>query len=154
MCRPVRAIWAGQRSNCGAGMSRHIDKYHLNLAAEYRVCSELLKRGIFATVTYGNMKGCNVVAVGPNRRAAVIEVKASQSDRFVTCLYQKYKTLEQPHPEFWVLCSILSRKEGFAERFFVLTHEELIVAQAEVNFPGEDFLTRSELSAPRLVLTT
>jgi hypothetical protein len=29
----------------------------LHLAGEYRVCSELNKRGIFATITYGNHKG-------------------------------------------------------------------------------------------------
>ena len=77
-----------------------INKYHLNLAGEYRVCAELLLRGIFATVTFGNMKGADVVAVGPNRRAAIIEVKASQSTRFVTSFYQKYKTIDKEHPTF------------------------------------------------------
>lgn len=67
--------------------SMAIDKYHLNLAGEYRICSELLKRGIFTTVTYGNMKSCDVIAVGENRRAALVEVKTSQSTRFVTRFY-------------------------------------------------------------------
>jgi hypothetical protein len=30
-----------------------IDKYYLNLAGEFQVCAELLKRELFATVTYG-----------------------------------------------------------------------------------------------------
>ena len=81
-----------------------IDKYQLNLAGEYRVCAELLKRGIFATATFGNMKGPDVVACGPNRRAAVIEVEASNSSRFVTRFDQKYRTSE--HPMFWVLYSL------------------------------------------------
>lgn len=110
-----------------------IDKYNLNLAGEYRVCAELLKRGIFATVTFGNMKGCDVVAVGVNRLAAIVEVKASQTSKFVTGFYQKYKTVEQQHPTFWVLYSV---KGG--DWFFVLSHEEMALAQAKRNFPGED----------------
>ena len=115
-----------------------IDKYHLNLAGEYRVCAELLKRGIFATVTYGNMKGCDIVAVGTNRQAAIIEVKTSQSTRFVTGFYQKYKTIDQEHPTFWVLYSIRADGNEFEERFFILTHEELAQAQADRNHPGEN----------------
>ena len=37
-----------------------IEPYLLNLAGEYRICSELNKRGVFATVTYGNRKGADV----------------------------------------------------------------------------------------------
>ncbi len=113
-----------------------ISKYHLNLAGEYRVCSELLKRGIFATVTYGNMKGCDVIAVGENRQAAVVEVKTSQVNRFVTGFYQKYKTPDLEHPTFWVLYSIRSNDNTFNERFFILTHAELAEVQAERNHPG------------------
>jgi len=112
-------------------------KYHLNLAGEYRVCSELLKRGIFATVTFGNMKGADVIAVGSNRNAAVVEVKTSRSQRFVTGFYQKYKTPKVEHPTFWVLYSVRLKLEPMIERFFVLTHEELAEAQARRNFPGK-----------------
>jgi hypothetical protein len=123
-----------------------IDRYHLNLAGEYRVCSELLKRGIFATVTYGNMKGCDVIAVGENRRAAVVEVKTSQSTRFVTRFYQKYKTPDLEHPTFWLLYSIRADGDAFTERFFVLSHDELAEIQAERNHPGEslDYAVRAE----------
>lgn len=114
-----------------------IDKYHLNLAGEYRVCAELLKRGIFATVTFGNMKGADVVAVGANRRAAIIEVKASNSSRFVTGFYQKYRTGELEHPTFWVLYSVRLAGESHVERFFILSHHELEEKQAQRNHPGE-----------------
>jgi hypothetical protein len=113
-----------------------IDKYHLNLAGEYRVCSELLKRGIFATVTYGNMKSCDVLAVGKNRKSAIIEVKTSQTKKFVTKFYQKYKTTEMEHPTFWVLYSIQTIKGSMLERFFVLSHQELATIQAGRNRPG------------------
>jgi|SRR5215204_779524 len=111
------------------------DKYYLNLAGEYRVAAELLKRGIFATITYGNKKGTDIYAIGPNRRTAVVEVKASNSSRFVTGFFQKYRDETQEHPDFWVLY----RWAGDLEQFFVLTHDEMAVAQGERNLPGEEF---------------
>jgi hypothetical protein len=110
-----------------------LDKYYLNLAGEYRVASELLKREVFATITYGNRKGADIYAIGPNRRAAVVEVKASNSDRFVTSFYQKYADEAKIHPDFWVLYSL---KMDGSEEFFILTHQEMALAQAERNFPG------------------
>ena len=47
------------------------DKSHLSLAGEYRVASELLKRGLNATVTFGHAKSVDVVAYGSNRKAVV-----------------------------------------------------------------------------------
>jgi hypothetical protein len=120
-----------------------IDKYNLNLAGEYRVCSEILKRGIFATVTYGNKKGADIVAVGANRRAALVEVKASNSLRFVTSFYRKHKSQNtsssaiDAQPTFWVLYSVVGNEPDYVERFFVLSHEEMAEAQAERNAPGE-----------------
>jgi hypothetical protein len=75
-----------------------LDNY-LNLVGEYRTAAELLKREIFATITYGNKKGADIYAIGPNRRTAVVEVKASNSNRFVTGFYQKYKDETQEHPD-------------------------------------------------------
>jgi hypothetical protein len=109
-----------------------LDKYHLNLAGEYRVAAELLKRGIFATITYGNKKGADIYAIGEaSRKAAVIEVKASNSQRFVTSFYQKYRDELAPHPDFWVLYR-LGRDE---EDFFVLSHAEMALAQGKRNNP-------------------
>ena len=119
-------------------MSKHeivrIDKYHLSLAGEYRVASELLRRGLNATVTFGNAKSADVVAYGSNRRAVVIEVKTSQQKNFVTGFYNKYATPEQEHPDFWVLVQVKTNpKDDFAERFFILSHSELSIVQAERN---------------------
>ncbi len=116
-----------------------IDRYNLNLAGEYRVAAELLKHGLFATVTYGNKKGADIFAIGDNRRAAVIEVKASNSNRFVTKFYQKYPDEDAVHPDFWVLYSVRSSVDAFVERFFVLSHGELAAAQGSRNCPGESF---------------
>jgi hypothetical protein len=108
-----------------------LEKYLLNLAGEYRVCAELLKRGVFATITYGNQKGADIYAIGPNLKAAVIEVKASNSSRFVTSFYQKYKDEIAPHPTFWVLYSLQQSDGDFIEKFFVLTHDEMGRVQAD-----------------------
>ena len=53
-------------------------KYHLSLAGEYYVAAELQRRGIHASVTYGNAKQTDVVAFcEASTRAVVIEVKAT-----------------------------------------------------------------------------
>ena len=91
---------------------------------------------MFATITYGNRKGADIYAIGATRKTAVIEVKASSSSRFVTGFYQKYKTPGQEHPTSWVLCSFTEKDGEFNERFFVLTHREMALAQARRNDPN------------------
>lgn len=109
-----------------------LDKYYLNLAGEYRVASELLKRGLFATITYGHMKGIDIYVIGPQRKTTVVEVKASNSGRFVTGFYQKFPTREVEHPDFWVLYWL---RDGNNEEFFVLSHDEMAIAQRMRNKP-------------------
>lgn len=111
-----------------------IDKYHLSLAGEYRVASELLKRGLNATVTFGHAKSADVIAYGSNRKATVIEVKTTQQKKFVTSFYNKYKTPEHEHPDFWVFVQIQAEPDhNFTERFFILSHAELSIIQAKCN---------------------
>ncbi|MGW6441961.1 hypothetical protein [Lentzea sp. NPDC055074] len=111
-----------------------VSKYYLNLVGEYRVVAELLKHELHATITYGNAKGADIYAIGLNRRAAVIEVKSSNSGKFVTRFFQTYTDELKEHPDFWVLYWLADDK---AEHFFVLSHAELAVAQAERNSPGK-----------------
>ncbi|HKD36684.1 MAG TPA: hypothetical protein VKB78_07780 [Pirellulales bacterium] len=115
-----------------------IEKYYLELAGEYRVCSELLKRSLFATITHGNMKGIDIFAIGDRRRTAVVEVKASNSNRFVTGLFQKYPDPTMTRPDFWVLYSIRETSERFDEQFFILSHDELAAIQARRNNGGRE----------------
>jgi hypothetical protein len=101
------------------------------LAGEYRVCSELNKRGVFATITYGNRKGVDVYAISDQKeRALKIEVKTSQGKKFVTSLFKKGLDNSLNPPDFWVLFQILSANNGsFVERFFILSHDEIHEAQ-------------------------
>jgi hypothetical protein len=111
-----------------------IDKYHLSLAGEYRVASELLKRNLNATVTFGNAKSADVVAYGDNRKTIIIEVKTSQQKNFVTGFYNKYENAKQEHPDFWILLQVkVDISNNFSERFFIISHDELSVIQAGRN---------------------
>lgn len=111
-----------------------IERYLLNLAGEFRVCSELNKRGVFATVTYGNRKGVDVFAIDENTgKSLKIEVKTSQHPRFVTSISQK-KMTPGTSPDYWVLFFLQPQAKGsFVERFFVLTHKEICSVQRKRN---------------------
>jgi hypothetical protein len=110
-------------------------KYLLNMAGEYRVCAEILKKGYLASITMGNLKGADIHIVTEQRKVIVVEVKTTCSTRFVTSFYQKYKTKNTVHPDIWVLCQI--RNEN--DRFFILTHEEMSKVQAKRNGFLEQF---------------
>lgn len=112
-----------------------IDKYLLSLAGEYRVCSELNKRGVFATMTYGHRKGADVYAIGGKDRPAIrIEVKTSQRNNYVTNITKKGLAESGEAPDFWVFCEIKGSLDGsFEERFFVVTHAEACFLQKKVN---------------------
>jgi hypothetical protein len=112
-----------------------IPSYLLNLAGEYRVCSELNKRGVFATVTYGNRKSVDLYAISDRHGHSLkIEVKSAQQNRFITNIAQKSLANDRAAPDFWVLFQI--RPDGndkFKERFFILTHKEICAVQAARN---------------------
>ena len=109
----------------------------LSLAGEYRVCSELNKRCVFATITYGNRKSVDIYAISDrHERAVKIEVKTSQKRKFVTGIGQKQKgSANGPHaPDFWVLVQVRRGPDGcYTERFFVLTHREICRKQTARN---------------------
>jgi len=112
-----------------------IEPYLLSLAGEYRVCSELCKRGVLATVTYGNRKSVDVYVISDRQeRALKIEVKTSQLGRFVTGITQKGLAEDSTAPDFWVLFDLRGGPDGtFSERFFVLRHSEMCRIQASIN---------------------
>lgn len=123
-----------------------ISKNNLALAGEYRVASELLRRGLHASVTFGNAKAADVFAIGSNRRAAQIEVKTSQTPgRVVTGFFQKNWDDPRDRPDFWVLCTFSERRGAASESFYVLTHEEMKAAQAERNWPGESLTAKDQV---------
>jgi hypothetical protein len=111
-----------------------IESYYLTLAGEYRVCSELNKRSVFSTITYGHRKGTDVYAIGENRKTLRIEVKTSQKGRFVTGITQKGLDDAIDAPDFWVLFHMKPLEDGsFDERFFILSHAEICAVQKACN---------------------
>jgi hypothetical protein len=108
----------------------------LGLAGEYRVCSELIKRGLLAMLTYGNRKSADVYVIPHRRRAALrIEVKTSQNGRFVTRINQK-KGLNRKNdvPDFWVLFHCKCKGDNkYEEDFFILPHKTICNIQKRVN---------------------
>ena len=116
-------------------MTRRIEPYLLGLAGEYRVCSELNRRGILATVTYGNRKSVDVYAIGDRSQPTLkIEVKTTQGTNFVTGITQKGLDRDPTAPDFWVLVQFTASAAGeFTDRFFVLTHDEICAVQAARN---------------------
>ena len=48
----------------------------------------------------------------------------------MTGFFQKYKSTETPHPDFWVFVMI---DNNFRSRFFILKHEELAQIQMARN---------------------
>ena len=115
-------------------MIKRLPKHLLNLAGEHRVCSELHKRGIFATITMGHHKGVDILALNENSRQHVrIEVKTSQRGKFVTSISQK-SLHESGGPDFWVLFLLRRMSDdSFEERFFILTQKEICALQKKIN---------------------
>jgi hypothetical protein len=115
-------------------MSKQEEKYFLNLAGEYAVCSELAKRKIHANLTLGNKKAVDIIVLKEGNKALTIEVKTTNKNRIVTGFLQKYKTPEVPHPDIWVIVIIDKLNEN---RFFILTHYEVAKVQMKVNKVNE-----------------
>jgi hypothetical protein len=62
----------------------HKEKSFLNLAGEFAVASELNRRGVHASVTYGTSKRADVFAIGDSRDSVVrIEVKCSGQQKWL-----------------------------------------------------------------------
>lgn len=111
-----------------------VEKYQIGLAGEYRVASEILRRGFYANITFGNAKATDIVVLGSGNRFIRVEVKTSKNNRnFVTSYFPKYSEPGHSEPDVWVL--YLPNKGGMSDgdRFFLLTHKEVGELQLKVN---------------------
>lgn len=95
------------------------------------MCAELTKNEINASLTIGNHKAVDIIATNSNNnKACYIQVKASDSTRIVTGFFQKYKTEETSHPDFWI---IVHFHRSNVVHFYVLSHQEMRKVQMERN---------------------
>ena len=102
------------------------NKYHIGMAGEFGVCSELYKRGYDASITLGNKKAVGVYTVTSNNRQIRIEVKTSRNAKIVTGFFQKYGNNPLIHPDYWVIVYI---DNANVSHYHVLTHDEMGAVQ-------------------------
>jgi hypothetical protein len=97
------------------------DKSFLSMAGEFAVASELNRRRVLASVTYGASKATDIFALSDDMRRVVrIEVKTTAKRRWVLS-----KNVAAPPSQdvFWVLVQLPS--PGQPPRFFVFSAQEM-----------------------------
>jgi len=129
-------------------------RYLISLAGKFGVCSELAKRNIHSNITFVNAKSTNIkIPDKESQKSYIVEVKTTNKpNKIVTNFFQKYKTKETPHPDFWVLVHITKELKS---KYFILTHKEMAIEQMkrnnmtkwEVVEKGVDNVLIKELSA-------
>lgn len=101
-------------------MTKQKKKYHLSMAGEFFVAAQLQRLGVPASVTYGNAKKADVIALsGKGNCAVVIEVKSTAQPKWVI---GQYIPEEGMNP--WVLVHIPA-EEALNPEYYVLTQSEL-----------------------------
>jgi len=114
------------------------DKIYLNLAGEFAVASELNRRRVLASVTYGASKSADIFAMNRDMTRIVrIEVKTTKKRKWPIGL-KGTKITPQSADVIWVLVLLPEplvgsasddiRRNAHAPRFFVLTAQELFTA--------------------------
>lgn len=101
-------------------MSRQEDKYHLNIAGEFFVAAQLQRLGISASVTYGNAKKADIVAISEDgNRALKIEVKTTSQPKWIIGSYVPVDS-----ETLWVLVHI-PEDDNSPPSFYVMTQAEM-----------------------------
>jgi hypothetical protein len=109
-------------------MSR--DTTYLSQCGEYLVAAELNRRKIYATVTYGNQKSMDIIALAGDGRFASIEVKTSRKSQFPTGL-TKQKQQKIHGNKFWILVSLDFVPSESLPDFYILSDKEIKAEQAK-----------------------
>ncbi|MDD3443644.1 hypothetical protein PTW32_00760 [Dechloromonas agitata] len=100
-------------------MASQAEKYSVGMAGEHFVVAELLRRGVSASVTMGNAKRADVIAVNTDStKVVIIEVKSSKNKEWLVG-----NTPPQPSSQPWIFVHIPA--DGSPPRYFVLTAKEL-----------------------------
>jgi hypothetical protein len=101
-------------------MDTQARKHTLGLSGEFFVAGELLRRGLMASVTYGNAKKADVIALSRTGRAAVVlEVKSTAQDSWVVG-----GSVPKPSENLWVFVYVPAQ-DKLPPQYFVATSQEL-----------------------------
>ena len=106
--------------------SSQADKYFLNLAGEFAVASELNRRKMLATVSYGNSKSADIFVIAPDTsRVVCVEVKTTARKRWV--VGDRASQAQASVRELvWVLVLLPQDNASMAApQFFVLSQEDI-----------------------------
>ncbi len=108
-------------------MSKQDRKLHLGLAGEYFVAAELQRRGITASITFGNAKKADVIAFSlSSQKALSIEVKTTMEDKWVLGGNVPSDAPER-RDKLWVFVRIPKDLETGPD-YYVLTEKDLFDA--------------------------
>ena len=112
-------------------MNKQSRKQSLGLAGEFLVAGELQRRGIMASVTYGNAKRADVVALSPLLTSAVVvEVKSTSSPKWVLG-----NSLPDKSEKLWVLVHLPELQTESPRYFIVYSHElNLVLAPIDEKY--------------------
>lgn len=106
-------------------MASQADKYNKAMAGEFFVAAQLQRLGAAASVTYGNAKRADVIAIGKESgKAVLVEVKTSSAGRWPVG-----RVVPPPSQQPWVFVH-LPEKSTEPPEFFILTQAELHAALA------------------------
>ncbi len=95
------------------------EKYSVGMAGEHFVVAELLRRGVSASVTMGNAKRADVVALNSDATKVVVaEVKSSPQKEWIVG-----NVVPQASAQPWVFVHVPANETP--PRYFVLTAKEL-----------------------------
>lgn len=104
-------------------MSKQDRKLHLGLAGEYFVAAELQRRGITASITFGNDKKADVIAFSlSSQKALSVEVKTTMEDKWVLGGYVPSDAPER-RDKLWVFVRIPKDLETGPD-YYVLTEKD------------------------------
>jgi len=104
-------------------MNKRNLKSCLSQFGEFSVAAELNRRGFSASVTYGNQKSMDVLALSEDGRYAIIEVKTTTLKKFPTGLDKAKQKVDIPN-RFWVFVSTKLDSEIHDTTYYVLTDRE------------------------------
>jgi hypothetical protein len=105
-------------------------KSFLSQFGEFAVAAELNRRQFYASVTYGNQKSMDIIALSDHGHYAIIEVKTSDKNRFPTGLSPS-KQKEINDRRFWVFVKTKLGPDNPETEFYVLSDQEIKSIQSK-----------------------
>ncbi|MDX9695497.1 MAG: hypothetical protein RBT49_06865 [Bacteroidales bacterium] len=113
------------------------EKYHTAMSGEYLVAAHLQRMNITASITYGNAKKADIIALSEdNRRCVLIEVKTSSKGRWPIG-----GRVPNPSDNPWIFVHMPENINEPAE-FFIMSQNEIY---SELKLSEDEYLERYKI---------